>query len=521
MLTIDRLTAHYFLPAGTPDTHSIQQRLDALVRQRLPAELNGRLQPPARDQTAVYRIRHLELNLWVDVAGMSDADIARRWSQLLLRAVTRALLVGADTEVVRFDDPAHFLASFCADLLTGRAWSVDKGWIYAEFAPLRGLAVGQAVAYLLGARPELLLPIARRLQQSRQLEPLLRQMTRADVALLWQALGWGEPEGAASAAQLDVLLPRLRPVPLERGGRDALARNLLRLFLAAAMPQPALAAQSWVAAVCTHLAWLHQLWTARPAPLLWQALAMGEIAGIAPLQPLLDSLDSDLDAPRRWLQIAMSNPQGRAYVARLAQNNPQATENRQQAADTTRSLATAFAGLALLLPFVRKLGWHETLGNAGIYQLLLRLVGPDHAPLAWGDGAAAWLAGVPDHLAEHARAQSIAWLDLADITELQTTADEAAMLGDWPGSGAALLLLRRFAAGLRGFAGRSPAAAASPAALIRQFIHLPGQLRLSANALEVTILQAPLGILLRLAHRDGDQGRLPWLQNRELRIILP
>lgn len=518
MLTIDRLTAHYFLPAGTPDTHSIQQRLDALVWQRLPAELNGRLQPPARDQTAVYRIRHLELNLWVDVAGMSDADIARRWSQLLLRAVSRALLVGADTEVVRFDDPAHFLAAFCADLLAGRAWSVDKGWVYAEFAPLRGLAVGQAVAYLLGARPELLLPVARRLQQSRQLEPLLRQMTRADVALLWQALGWGEPEGIASAAQLDVLLPRLRPVPLERGGRDALARNLLRLFLAAAIPQPELAAQSWVAAVSTHLAWLHQLWTARPAPFLWQALAAGEIAGIAPLQPLLDSLDSDLDAPRRWLQIAMSNRQGRAYVARLAQNRQQITDNRQPSTDMTRSLATSFAGLALLLPFVRELGWHELLDSAGLYQLLLRLVGRDHVPLAWGDGAAAWLAGVPDHLAEQARAQRIPWPDLAawaDITELQTTADEAAMLGDWPGSGAALLLLRRFAAGLRGFAG------SSPATLIRQFIHLPGQLHLSANALEVTILQAPLGVLLRMAHRDGDQGRLPWLQNRELRIILP
>ena len=518
MLTIDRLTANYFLPAGAPDPHALQQRLDTLVRQRLPAELNGRLQPPARDQTAVYRIRRLELDLWVDIAGMSDADIARRWSQLLLRAVTRALLIGADTEVVRFDDPAHFLAAFLTDLLAGRAWSVDKGWVYAEFAPLRGLAVGQIAAYLLSARPELLLPVAHRLHHARQLEPLLRQMTRADIALLWPALGWGEPTGIASAAQLDALLPRLRPVPLQRGGRDALARNLLRLFLAAAIPQPELAAQSWAAAVCTHLAWLHQLWTARPAPFLWAALAAGEIAGIAPLQPLLDALDSDLAAPRRWLQIMMTTPQGRAYVARLAQNNQQITENRQQTTEATRSLATSFAGLGLLLPFVRELGWHELLGNAGIYQLLLRLVGRDHVPLAWGDGAAAWLSGVPDHLAEQARAQPISWPDLAawtDETELRAAASAAAILGDWPGSGAALLLLRRFAAGLRGFAG-SP-----PAALIRQFIHLPGHLHLSANALEIHLLQAPLGILLRIASRDGPQGPLPWLQNRQLHIILP
>ena len=517
-LTIDRLTANYFMPAQTPDTQRTQQRLDTLVRQRLPAELNGRLHPPARDQTAIYRIRHLEIDLWVDIAGMSDTDIARRWSQLLLRTVTQALLTGSPADVVRFDDPAHYLAAFLIDLLAGRAWSVDRGWVYAEFAPLRGLAMGQSAASLLSARPEWLLPVAQHLHRAHQLEPLLRQMTRADVALLAKALDWQEPAAVISAERLDTLLPRLRAIPLERGGRDALARNLLRLFLAATLPQPELARQSWTAATCTHLAWLHQLWAARPAPLLWQALAREEIDGLAPLQPLLDGLDGDLDAPRRWLTLVMNSEQGRAYVGRLVRNTQRETEDAQPATASARSLATSFAGLGLLLPFVRELGWYESLDHAGLYQLLLRLVGRDHVLLAWADGAAAWLAGVPDHLAAQARVQAVTWPDVmawGDAVDWRASADEAAIFGDWPGSGAALFLLRRFARGLRGYAG------ISPATLIRQFIHLPGQIQITPTAIEIRCTQAPLGIILRMASRDGPQGRIPWLDNRELRIILP
>ena len=83
---------------------------------------------------------------------------------------------------MRYDDQAHFVAAFLADLLAGRAWS---RWMYAEFRPLQGLPAGRIAALLLAPRPELLLPVARRLRAGQQWEALLRRLEPADLALIW------------------------------------------------------------------------------------------------------------------------------------------------------------------------------------------------------------------------------------------------------------------------------------------------------------------------------------------------
>ena len=71
MLTIAQFQANYYLPEGLPDRHGTQKRLDRLARHRLPSELTDRLRLPDADREAVYRIRHLHLDLWVD-AQMKD-----------------------------------------------------------------------------------------------------------------------------------------------------------------------------------------------------------------------------------------------------------------------------------------------------------------------------------------------------------------------------------------------------------------------------------------------------------------
>src|SRR5690606_25810755 len=125
---------------------------------------------PEADGEAVYRIRRLHLDLWVG-AEMRDGEVTDRWGRLLLQRTVDALLRGAPADVVRYDDDAHFVASFLADVLAGRAWS---RWVYDEFAPLKDLPPGRIAALLLAARPALLVPVARRLDASRTLEPLLQ-----------------------------------------------------------------------------------------------------------------------------------------------------------------------------------------------------------------------------------------------------------------------------------------------------------------------------------------------------------
>lgn len=521
MLTIAHFEANYFLPEGLPDWAASQRRLDRVVQQ-LPQLLHGRLRPPASDESAVYRIRHLHLDLWVDALAMGDQEIATGWGRLLLVAVTRAMLYGGASEVVRYDDHAHFVASFLADLLSGRAWS---RWMYDEFRPLRGLLPGQVAAQLLAPRPELLLPVARRLQDDNQLERLLQALHPADVELIWRrGLGFGPPEATwrPPADLLQEVLAASAGAGLEMAS-GGWQRNLLRLYLAVVMARPRAAGNAAVGGLIHHLVRLHQLWQQRPSPLLWAALAQQEIASPEAVAAFLARLDGELAAVRDWFRVALATPAGRAYVGQLAlaivpagvagDSGPTQTRPRRQ------RMPTSFAGLAFLLPVMRDLELHEWLGPAGRYQLLLAALGMAHQPLAWGDTAVSWLAGVAPHEEERMRTAPVDWPDVAQWTgagEIAEAAEQAAgHLGAPPGSLVALLLLRRFAAGLRGFAG------SSPAYLARQFVILPGSLHVDDESIHVHLDRAPLGVVLRMAGRDGEQGRLPWLENRLLHIHLP
>ncbi len=546
MLTIADFEANYYLPQGAPGRMATQKRLDGVMA-RLPDVLNGRLHSPTSDETAVYRIRHLQLDLWVDALGMTDRDIAHNWGRLLLHAVTRALLYGGPGDVMRYDNPAHFLAAFLSDSLNGTAWS---RWMYAEFMPLRGLPIGQVTAQLLAPRPELLDRVAEYLRRGRQLERLLQELRPADVALIWQrGLGFDPPD-ASWRPSTDLLTDVLQALgigtPLETtaGGWQ---RNLLRLYLAVTLAQPKLAGNTAVASIIHHLVRLHQLWWKRPSPLLWAALARQEIDSPAALDAVLAGLDGELTAARDWLRVALATPTGRAYLAQLTPTivPPDVVADRESAttqqqpqhafqpafsaafvageATTTqqkpRRMVTSFGGLAFLLPVMCDLRLHKWLDAVGRYQLLLATLGRVRHPLAWGDTAVSWLAGLAPHEEKQARTAPVDWPDIAqraDANELAASAEQAAdHLGTLPGSGVALLVLRRFAAGLRGFA------ESSPGYLARQFINLPGQLHVDDKSIHVHLSRAPLGVVLHMAGRDGEQGMIPWLNGRRLTIHLP
>lgn len=527
MLTIAGLHANYYLPAGTPDQAAIQARMDRLARERLPVEMTGKLVPLASDENAVYRIHHLRVDLWLDLLGMSDGEIAQRWGTALLAATDHALARGGATQVVRYDDHAHFVAAFLGDLLDGQAWS---RWVYDEFAPLRGLPAGQIAAHLLAPRPALLIEVAQRLARENRLEPLLHHLDAADVRLIWeQGLGFDAlPDAPVGDVTLERVLSALAGgVALEHGA-EALARNALRLYLHAVIAQPGLAKNAATGAVCRHLALVHQMWAARPTPWLWAALAQGEIVSPEPLAPLLDSLPTELAVARDWFTMTLAQPSGRTYLARLvpaiipeAERTTEpttrpasASEGAAQPTARGRQAASNFVGLSLLLPVIRDLGLHAHLGREGLYQLLLAAVGRDIQPLAWSDAGPAWLCGLTAREAGRAREAAVDWPERALWDTPDVTEADAQHLGTLPCAAFALLALRRLAQGLRGFA------ESSPAYLAKQFINLPGHLIIDEEKVSVYFSRAPLGIVLQMAGLDGDRGPIPWLENRHLWIDL-
>jgi hypothetical protein len=300
-------------------------------------------------------------------------------------------------------------------------------------------------------------------------------------------------------------------------------RNLLRLYLTITLKGPKLTGNKAVAGIIHHLVRLHHLWQKRPSPPLWTALAWQEISTPAALDAIFTGMDGELASVRDWLHTVLSTPAGRSYLAQLVPavvpHDGLADAGLATARQKPRRMVTAFSGLAFLLPVMRELEMHERLDAAGRYQVLLAAMGKPRQPLAWGDAAVSWLAGLYPHEEKMARTAPVNWPDVAywdDADELTVAAEQAAEhLGPLPVSAMTLLVLRRFAAGLRGFA------ESSPGYLAQQFINLPGQIHADDDSIHVHLSQAPLGVVLRMAGRDGEQGPVPWLANRLLVIHLP
>ncbi len=507
MLAIDQFHTTYHLPA-TRSGRAEARRLDALVRGRLERALADVARFPAHDADAVYRIRRLDLDLWLDPARMTADELARRWRDALLRALARAIQQGTPLEVVRYESRAQYLAAFLADLADGQAWG---RWVYEEFAVLRDVRAGQAAVYVLAEAPGLVVPVASILERSGQLDRVLSTLSAADAALLWdRALGLGAlPDRLPLDGRLREALERLGPQvghPLRGDAAEARAR-LRHLFVLAGGTSDDLRR---AATLALHLARLQRAAGRLRTPTLWTAFARGEVASAEAVGAALAPLAAPV---RAWLVGLLEDDGGRAYLARLVRATaPEVAEAAPSAPLPARQrVSTAFAGLALLLPTVCALGLDERLGRDGLYQLLLAAAGRRMRPLALADAGPALLAGVEPEDRRASREAEVEWPTVGD----EGPGDEVEVaFGEGPAAEVAAGVVRAFAARLRGFR------ESGLPYLLEQFVVQPGTLILSPDALDAH-LAPPLGVILRLSGHGGDRGALPWLDGRRLTIHLP
>jgi hypothetical protein len=507
MITIRRLHADCQIPPDLPDADLVRGRLEHLVRDYLPQAIADRFSLDLGEPGVVYRVRQLDLGLWVDAGQMSDRQISDALANLLAQALVKALQYGPPAQVQRYESYDHFITAFLTDLFTGQAW---ERWQYREFEMLRGLSKGQVASQLLAPRPELLLGVTRLLEDLGRLDDLLDALDGQDLDLIWRrGLGFSASSGVPPRSVRERALAALEGGRLRPGG--LLLREALGLYLHAVRRNPNLAGDPHLAAACEHLTLLSELIAARPTPELWQALAEGAVEDSAALEAVFAG--ADLPAEAGWALEWLRSVEGRAYFSSLARLAAPPLPALARAPARSKALGqemrTQFAGLGLLLPFVRELEL-ERLGSAGLYQLLVALCGRSLRALAWSDPAPLWLSGLPPKEAHDARLAEIAWPEMLD--EIPGGED---YLGSGPEAGAARRVLNLFASRLRGFA------ESSPGYLAKQFIFQPGRLALLPGRLEVYLHRVPLGIVLHMAGMDGFQARLPWLSDRELWVNLP
>ena len=455
----------------------MQKRLDRLVMRKVLDHVGEQFQYPASDQNAVYRIRSLDMELWVN-SGAEDHEVAPRWGAAIVKSMAHAMLYGSPDQVVRFDSRAHYLASFLQELLYNTAWN---SWIFEEFHGMNDLPIGRAASHVLVEETEYLHEVLNLLHEDQKLDALLHRFRAEDIDKIWsQGLGFygaGNPDGfqelvISHVAQLG---------DLDWGDIHARRRNALRLYLSTTRERPDLKNLPGLAACCDHVTLLHRVWTVSLSSALWRR----KNPSLSEWAALIASLDSRVSTEQDWLTQTIGTDSGRNYLASLLRILPKQDEETATAESDvfTRHVRSSFAGLVLLLPILRDLGIHNALSQGALHQILIAAVHPSYQPLAKGDPGTAWLAGLSPEIAEQRRGDTYEWGSLSLLNPFLK--ETLPVTTPCTASTIAEAIIKEFAKGIRGMKDSSPDYAR------KQFLHVPGRIRWNEEQIEVTLSSMP------------------------------
>lgn len=498
MLTIDRMDTDLRL-AGRPEARAqLARRLDRIAIDRVGLALEAVAAEFAAEAGEVIRIRRLDLTLWLEAARLDDGAIARTWAETLARALWHQLAHGGPSEVRRWPDRAAYLATWAADHAAGRA---EGRWDYAEFATLGDVPTGRAVVHVLARDPRWIGPVFEALARSRSVKAVIAAFGPAEVEALWRAWTGGPPEAppTITTARLGELAG-LRPPEPESGGSAARARTALHWLVALSTGRGALPAEvaGGLALQLAHLAFL-----VAALPELGPRLVSGELPDAAVVHRLRSLGPA---AAVTWFESALTASGAAVTLAQLARIAlpPAPRPATSVAAPRPDRIVTGYAGLALLLPALRALDPDGRLGADGRHALLTAAIPPPLRLLARGDAGLRWLSGLGPE--QPCRPEAVDWPppDGRDLSR------DIATHGDGTELPLLRLLLDRFARGLRGME------RASAGYLAHQFLALPGRIERSHDRILVRIERIPLRVVLAMAGRLGEQGPLPWLDDRLL-----
>jgi hypothetical protein len=554
-IVIDRFTCRFNLPAGLDDPYGLADRLEEIARRdvmRTCAELITALPD---DSEAVYRIRRLRLNLWIDAQTMTESDIARSWTSLLEHAIAKAMTrVGTDS-VIRFDTPRQFVTAFLRDLLNGRAWGC---WYYDEFRTLQSLPAHTIALHLLTPRPEWIAPVLLELDSDAR---LIERWTINDIARLWMALGVPTPPEIWSwtaGGLLATLLDAWEMTPASGGlSPDARARNKLRLWLTLTAENSPFLHDSRLPGAIHALVDLAALTNAEPdvAPLLaMQTPLYAALIARIRVTLLADVLEwlPQADAGQIADMVEGITQRSASTATTDALGISHQTTSDRQAGDLPvparrgATLVSEVGGIFLLLPALVELGvWEIWRGleraREYLFVVALKTLGGQRAPLLLGDPMLAAFAGLSVPPLADARLPLEAdvppvWAGTLDkLTDQFSLAEEREMLareadqpyfalGERLGypwlrpnlekalSRVVVLALHRTAARLPGF-GKSSAQYTA-----QQFIAQPASLRTTEDVLEVRLRGGALSVVLQLAGLPWEV-RADWL-TKPVRLTL-
>jgi hypothetical protein len=497
-----------------------------MVRKDFSAECAGRLE---RTQLrGLVRLRDLRLRVKISREDFSAGRLPALWAESFAAELARAAASGGEG-VVCAENRTGWFAAFIGDLLAGRA---KQRWEYAEFHELFELEVSGAILRLLGYRPEETVPVLQLLARRGNLPQLLAAFDETTLEPLFALIAQGLESAAVAFEPEDlILVARLVIADPESRSASILAtrRRALRLWFAGISNVAERSAgirfrtPGDVFALLGCLDWLRAepgSITCAPAEGALDRLAITQRAS-EPFRHALQSLSSGAGGENsavRELRTVMSElaPPSDGRLSLLSLDAPWLDSN--------------VAGLLMLIGSIERLGWraraHHAMGGSDVETaffaaLGLAVLGRSSEVRARLDPAVAILAGQPDEAAsfnvsqfledgatEDRRALLSALLEDLSVTP---AADES-----WDATIELLAahLIRVFAQRLRGFG------EARRAFVVKQFLAIPGRIRIEEQRIQVVLAPQPLHVALRLAGVDATLESVTWLGGRRVEFYL-
>ena len=196
-LRIRRLRVDCLVPAGHPSPERVSRQVADVAERNLVPILRTILEQSfAESDPSLCFIKRLDLSIDVN-AGWDAECLARHLAKSTIQHLYAEVGSGGNSSnVVRFRNPAEYLASFLSDLVQDQAWSK---WYYEPFDGVRALPLSAAVRTVLCNQADYALEALHRMDHH-NLRGMLTSLTRADCERIIESLA---AEGSASDQDAD------------------------------------------------------------------------------------------------------------------------------------------------------------------------------------------------------------------------------------------------------------------------------------------------------------------------------
>lgn len=343
-LRIHRLRVECLVPRDHPAPDRVSRHVADIAERHLSRTLRSMLEGGVADSDpSLCFINRLEMGCDVNIGWNSD-----QLTHCLAARTVRQLYAelgdeGAGANVVRFRNPAEYLAAFLNDLVQGQAWTQ---WYYQAFDGVRLLPLSAAIRTVLENHAGEALSALHTLDRQ-SLRQLLTSLTKGDCERVVESLTREASAGDQTAAY-DAVAEALKDLPYAELKRLSPECATLWLYIETTRRTPTVASRSVGEAafvICRCVQSIHEASSRDRERLLFTITTNN-----------LSNLDASVIAKAaEWLVPLLNRPEAwrREFVDLLEHEGRSSTDGQSESGESIRS--TPFGGIFYLLPLFAEL----------------------------------------------------------------------------------------------------------------------------------------------------------------------